>query len=969
MRPFQLTTLKGATGRADLLRVLAVTPRNVLILDNDGEDWFGYVKSSDQVEVVGEGKSFISSKPVESRDNVTNNKLPLRMPFVHLITERLPRQIEQPVVAEPLAEPIDEDSAKPPLPYCLVSYEDLMPYPRLIPALRRQLSTNRLGKLDLNRLVQNMAEQEMPRYLPRRRLQNWHPELVVILDFCWRLWPYREDMHRLATRLLQYCGRSGVSLRIINHGPLGTWSDWLAHQNPYFVEQPLDRHWQMPVAGTPVLIVSDLGLLEGGQSAQSRVWQAFISTLIKAQAKPVALLPLGAEQLDGAISQLLTMLRWSPDARARPESAHGSGKPMPAGLDDLLAMAAVARRVDPPLLRAMRKINPRASLNAGLEGALWRHNDVEAGAVASLKPATLAKHLGHFMASLQDYHLTLEAIRHTHHAHLRAVLNHEETLLWQAHAAVENANLPMQTRQRIANAENFMRKLEATLKQPDSLRSAGIWWNVAQDIVQRADSVMGEKYGKLLNPLVAALSRVTGNLNQLPNWTDPMTLSGLIDDGNTPLNSWLVRDAARGCISLQSRPPEAGQTLLSEPLLLDAGGFRIEKDGQSHWYPASVNFKVLCSLAENTVIKLITSRESITIAAVKRPHGALSWGCNAKGVWVQSPSLCGLDHRWDADELTHTNTAEGVLIETAFTKLNGHLGMHEAKLPCFEEIWNEAKSVFASVCFSLDHHGVLATLQISSPLLVVMQGLRWIEPGSFWMGSPEDESERANEEGPQHTVTLSQGFWLADTACTQGLWEAVMGSNPSKFKGDDQLPVESVSWFDVQEFLGNLEALFPGCRAGLPTEAEWEYACRAGTQTPFSFGEGISPDEVNYDGGFPYAGGEKGLYRERTVPVKNLPSNGWGLYQMHGNVWEWCEDELRSYDGEPQRDPVGQGGKSEEAPRAVRGGSWSIIARGARSAYRLALRPGDADLFLGFRLCLRSIEPSVEKDRPGGTEG
>jgi formylglycine-generating enzyme required for sulfatase activity len=268
-----------------------------------------------------------------------------------------------------------------------------------------------------------------------------------------------------------------------------------------------------------------------------------------------------------------------------------------------------------------------------------------------------------------------------------------------------------------------------------------------------------------------------------------------------------------------------------------------------------------------------------------------------------------------------------------------------------------------------DNFGLFADITISTLSAVVIQRLRWIEPGNFWMGSPENELERADREGPQHTVTLSQGFWLADTACTQGLWEAVMARNPSEFKGDDQLPVESVSWFDVQEFLGKLEALLPGCRAGLPTEAEWEYACRAGTQTPFSFGEGISPDEVNYYGEFPYAGGEKGLYRRKTVPVKSLPSNGWGLYQMHGNVWEWCEDELRSYDGEPQRDPVGQGGKSEEAPRAVRGGSWFNDARGARSAFRCAYQPGDANDYLGFRLCLRSIEPSVEKDRPGGTEG
>jgi formylglycine-generating enzyme required for sulfatase activity len=236
------------------------------------------------------------------------------------------------------------------------------------------------------------------------------------------------------------------------------------------------------------------------------------------------------------------------------------------------------------------------------------------------------------------------------------------------------------------------------------------------------------------------------------------------------------------------------------------------------------------------------------------------------------------------------------------------------------------------------------------------------------MGSPEDEPERFDDEGPRHTVTLTRGFWLADSACTQALWHAVMGTTPSYFsRYDERHPVEQVSWNAVQRFLRELKALLPGCIIGLPTEAQWEYTCRAGTDTPFSFGANITPEEVNYDGNRPYAGGGKGLYRKETVPVKSLPPNAWGLYEMHGNVCEWCADGMREYRDQEECDPVGQ--ITDVAHRAVRGGSWIVNAGWARSAYRFAPRRGFVDLNVGFRLCLRSIEPSQAPGRPGGRAG
>jgi len=165
----------------------------------------------------------------------------------------------------------------------------------------------------------------------------------------------------------------------------------------------------------------------------------------------------------------------------------------------------------------------------------------------------------------------------------------------------------------------------------------------------------------------------------------------------------------------------------------------------------------------------------------------------------------------------------------------------------------------------------------------VTQRMRWIPPGKFLMGSPEDEPER-NDDERLHPVKLTEGYWLAETACTQALWEAVLGEDPSALKGSDR-PVELVSWNDAKRFIEQVNERLPGLCCRLPTEAQWEYAARAGTQTPFWWGSTLSPEQANYDGDQTYANGEKGEYRRETVAVKHFEPNPWGLYQVHGNVW------------------------------------------------------------------------------------
>jgi formylglycine-generating enzyme required for sulfatase activity len=230
----------------------------------------------------------------------------------------------------------------------------------------------------------------------------------------------------------------------------------------------------------------------------------------------------------------------------------------------------------------------------------------------------------------------------------------------------------------------------------------------------------------------------------------------------------------------------------------------------------------------------------------------------------------------------------------------------------------------------------------------VKMAFRWCPPGTFMMGSPADEAGREGDE-TQYRVTLSKGFWLAETEVTQGQWKAVMGNNPSHFTGGDQLPVEQVSWDDTQEFLRKM-GLLSGMAVRLPTEAEWEYACRAGTTTVFGHGDRLNGKEGNIDGNFPYpALSSKGPFLKKTVEVGSYPANQWGLRDMHGNVWEWCWDWYGEY---PAVDVIDPKGATTGSERVFRGGSWRNSASSCRSANRAANQTGVGLNFVGFRPAL-----------------
>jgi formylglycine-generating enzyme required for sulfatase activity len=251
-----------------------------------------------------------------------------------------------------------------------------------------------------------------------------------------------------------------------------------------------------------------------------------------------------------------------------------------------------------------------------------------------------------------------------------------------------------------------------------------------------------------------------------------------------------------------------------------------------------------------------------------------------------------------------------------------------------------------------------------------------INRGTFTMGSPSNEPQRSSDE-TQHKVTINS-FYMGKFEVTQKEYQEVMGTNPSKFKGDN-LPVEQISWYDAIEYCNRRsqrEGLSPAYTIDksrsdpnnksesdtfrwvvswnrnangyrLPTEAEWEYACRAGTTTPFNTGNNITTSNANYDGNYPYNNNAKGEYRGKTSPAGSFAPNPWGLYDMHGNVFELCWDWYGNYTSGAQTDPVGT---SSGSGRVIRGGSWDDGGRDISSASRYYFGPDDRSDCVGFRL-------------------
>lgn len=807
----------------------------------------------------------------------------------------------------------------------------LSPARRLGVFLRREgRQPYRRADLDTPALVRCLTHGDWPAHLPRLSGWRWGPEVAVVIDAPDAVFPWVSDFEALVEAVSLLSGRrTPVYWRNPHRG-------WFRHDP----SRP-DTPWR-PVSADGLrqaahwLLVGDLGVFSAAAGRSSHWWR-----LIQAQQRRggtvSALLPSGRGATAVGLPRSVTVYRWDHGRALVAERAAGVGRrgvvasPGLAGQTRrLLRACAMAVVVEPDLLRALRLA---LGLPVETEVEVWRHTGVDRCTLGlQIKPPQLAALRIELKAEvpLAQRDRLAELIRQ-HHGRQSPLIQMEEAAL-----AADLAGP-----QQLASAREVWQTAARTLmRAPDSAVSRAIARYVRRT-AGRAHPALWAGVPDLARTWVEASVWQILDGEAIPPGVPGEIVQEVLDrlvhgDGRPDLLCLVQRGPG---IWLQRQPPGRGQSLLGQiqpapgVLVLDPDG------GLQGWFTPGDEPVRLCTVRAPGVWRIQTARQRLTLAPVPRPAGLEGWYRDRFGLAVD------WERRWppaQAVRLTPPGPTGRLAAwrvvappETGAVKaVTGWMSSFVRRL---------VGRGTATSPLQVDAFGMALSLTIQG----VVQGFRYVPAGSFWMGSSDTEPGHDSAcEGPRHRVTLTEGFWLADTACTQALWQAVMGSNPSYFQGDPELPVDSVRWDDVQKFLARLQRLLPdGCEAVLPTEAQWEYSCRAGTHTAFSVGTDLLPEQANFN-----FGGNIG----KTVVVKTYAPNPWGLYQMHGNVWEWCEGSRRKYEAKSVEDPLdGQ----DRGDCALRGGSWLLPAEGARSASRFEFHRDRRHRSSGFRFALRLIKP------------
>jgi len=659
----------------------------------------------------------------------------------------------------------------------------------------------------------------------------------------------------------------------------------------------------------PVLALTDLGWYS--DSERRRSWLRLGRWLAKQGRPRCTVVPVPRDRWTLALERA-----WSPIEWERPTGARPSDEEREARAERLIDIVAQVRRLEPGLLRALRLLIPRCEADVETEMDAWLHPEMASrcpsATVVRSSPERAELRKRRFSSEPEGLRARVFELVYAWHWHrgYQPELWYIDALgLWDPSTDAGGELI----QEELGRAERFFVRLSEELREPS-----------AQELApQQADAI----------------------------------------------GSWLgyVRDFGAGFPTTRTRTGRALQVMWGAtrpadelPPNPDLALLELGRGGR----PTALVRRAVVQVGDS----LICTHDDAQSNLEKRrfsPVGHI-WAHEARALHV-SPSPVHA-----AVEGTQSVLQSGAIDRVAKIRTpRSTLSLR----PLTKPAWARA--------IGRDGSGLWAELFVKG----VAYRMRWIPPGRFVMGSPEDEPGRYREEGPQHEVTITRGFWLGETPVTQALWEAVMGENPSRFKTPDR-PVEQVSWEECQGEGGLMERLNRAIepeddaeddakeddpeRFRLPTEAEWEYACRAGTRTATYAGpiEILGAWNAPVLDGIAWYGGNSGVEydlddgvdssewpdkqhehsRAGTRRVAQKLANAWGLHDMLGNVWEWCMDRWDGssvYASEPQRDPSGA---STGEGRVIRGGSWVSVAGYVRAACRGASDPGNRDGHLGLRL-------------------
>jgi formylglycine-generating enzyme required for sulfatase activity len=786
----------------------------------------------------------------------------------------------------------------------------LQPWSRLWPYLHRILGRFEPGTaLDLSRLVDRMARLRPVQRLPRRLHLAWAPRVHILIDGMAPMDPFQPDVEILLDRLSRLRGLQGLHRRVLPFGP----NELAAAVDP--------ASWEVksPAAlapGDPVLVLGDLGCLNGDGQRQL-AWYRFGRKVRSQRAVPLALLPCPRDRWTVPLCMIWKSSLW--DRRGRCPLGGRGLFPTSSGLADsrravlleaLLRAASVFVRIEAPLLRELRLSLPAA--DAGIEYDFWNHPEVaHTPTGCALRFEHAAKRREEFALASDPLVVPLkelvpDLLRRHHGDHGRCVWAREMMNAKASELAVTAAEV---TEAREIRHRANRARLEEIL-------------------TTAAEIAPSDRYGLGALTLRDVARTPPKQLAQEPELAAACALECLAHSGSTLVPVGMEMDAYWRTIRFVTETPtvdilwnvrQAGSVVQLRPT-----------HHPSSRAPLGPSLGFLPARAQEVIVDLAKEDQ-----------------CSRTGLklTVDPPPTCAI----------------GQARRVHLRSDRGELELEMAEPPRW------------ATRFGWDRRGMVADFAVKGVLFT----LRWIPPGEFVMGSPDDEPGRWEDEGPQHRVTIGRGFWLGETPVTQGQYAAVTGQRPSHFQhAGDRAPVEQVSWDECQAFCEKLAGLVPDFDSNsafrLPSEAEWEYACRAGTTGalytgPLTIrGERDGPEldaiawyggnsGVEYDGGLDSSDWKEKQYdhqRAGTHPVRQKRPNPWGLYDMLGNVWEWCEDGWHnSYNDAPTD---GAAWAAEGSRRVNRGGSWASGARRCRCASRFDWGRGFRYDGLGFRLVLAS---------------
>jgi formylglycine-generating enzyme required for sulfatase activity len=707
----------------------------------------------------------------------------------------------QPLAATDEPRRTTDEASRPPLPVrAPLAFAPLASRAELLTRLRRVSAFWESGaELDLDCIVDRLSRGELLRHLPRRLRKRWGQSIQVIVDRSRRLVPYWTDQEIAVQDVQRVYPRGRFQLAILPEG-----------ESEPLIRTQTDRlgPYALPESGAHVLVLGDLGCLARDQGATEQWWLEWGQRFQANGNQPLALLPCRADRCPAPLAEVWTILPW--------ESSGGPAAPLPSpdGTDQLirriLTLLSFALRVEPQLIRAVRRTQPECRWDPGIESLVWQDEAFlgrlcDAAAFDPARAQELQAQLRQF--SPAERYAVYELVAAMHQGTYEGVWYSE--LLGLEHEVATGLVSAAEHDRAVEWFERENNQLAARKKALDLAGSQAAWH-------RRASAVLAESayHGPAARPLheIWSLVHPRDEGTRLPAHLDPALLLP------TGPESTLVLSQVSNI--LNARPFQPGESLGSPLALIRTRHGRIRIDEIDPFWEGGT-----------------------------RPDWAREWDYDQLGAW--------------------------------------------------------------------------ATFEVGG----ATQKMRWVPPGKFLMGSPENEVGRRENEGPQHDVEIKRGFWIFQTPCTQTLWQAVMGENQSYFKGPTR-PVENVSWNDVQSFLAEISKLVPGLRLELPTEQRWEYACRAGTMGA-RYAEALSEIASFWENS-----------SQGTDPVGGKRPNAWGLHDMLGNVWEWCADEYRSY---------GTDAAEPSADRVLRGGSWSNYARNVRAATRSRYGSGRRSYYIGFR--------------------